>query len=676
MRQLTLFIFVILPFWLFAQVDTPVFSKQAGFYTGSTMVELTAPQGCVIRYTLNGDSVTSVSFLYQTKLTFNSTKVLRARCFSQNNALLPSEIVTKTYLVNENMTLPVLSITMAPYHLWDNEVGIYVAGTQVDTCNFYPYPCANYWQRWVKPAYVEYFDANKQQQVAQNVGIEITGGWSKANPKKGLLVQFDHDDFGDGKVNNWPLMPDKPHVTTWKNLHLRPSSNGVNNVFAFDAWLEKAMKTTNNDYIAYQPAHILLNGAYWGIYELRERQDKHFLRYNYGLDKDSVDILRFPESSDFYGNTNYYAVQGGTDSLWKKTVRILDNADPKSANFYSIIDQEFDLANYIDYFIVQTFIGNNDWIGPWYNNIRVWRPQTVNGKWRYMLWDLDGALGEQWDARYTPCFNNINYARNPDEYTLEHSWMFDKMCRNKEFQHRYAQRFTELINTILTPKHLTNVADTVRMELNADIARNFTRWEGMKSDWWAQYDKSIDWAEKRQSCVNTDVARAMVLKGAITLNVKTQPLDAGLASVAMIEDIVGEWKGYFFRDFPVKIGVEAKDGWIFSHWGAVGDVLDNPKSLSFEQNFEKSTTLTAYFIPKEKVQGFKDGAALYPNPANQWVFVQSDTPLGKCFLRDALGRLVLSFETEENYGSFDVEGLADGVYWLETKEWSRALFKI
>ncbi len=672
MRFFTL-VAICLPVWTLAQAPAPVFSSQAGFYSGLMSIELTASSDYDIRYTTNGDSVSQYSTLYHQALKFSSTTVLRARCYPHGMFVQAGPIVTQSYIINENLQLPVLSITMATYHLWDINVGIYVEGDQIDTCNFYPYPCANYWQGWVKPAYVEYFGQDKQLKVAQNAGIEITGGWSKANPKKGFLLQFDHDDYGDGKVKDWPLMPDKPTVTTWKNLHVRPGGNGLHSQFGHDAWIQKAMKETHNDYIAYQAAHVFLNGQYWGVYELREREDKHFIRYNYGVDKDSVDVIRFPESSNFYGISNYYAVQAGSDSIWKQTVRRMHDANPKDAGFYGLIDAEFDLDNYIDYFAVQTFIGNNDWLGPWFNNIRVWRPQTLTGKWRYMLWDLDGSMGEQWDDRYTPCFDNIQYARHPDGWVIEHSWMFDKMCQNPQFQEQFARRYVDLLNTVLSPAHLTEVANEIRDGVEPDIIRNFLRWGGSKSFWRQQFELNIEWARQRRACAANQVAKALSLKGSVALSLEMQPAAAGRASVGIVTDIVAPWYGIFFKDYSVSVGVEPEEGWIFSHWESDGDPLAQPDSAHFEHQFTQYTKLTAYFIPKVNVAGFSDGAVLYPNPATDWVFVQSEKALGLCTLRDALGRFVSTFQTANTYARFNVEGLPAGLYTLHADTWVRKI---
>ena len=42
--------------------------------------------------------------------------------------------------------------------------------------------------------------------------------------------------------------------------------------------------------MSYRPAAVFLNGEYWGILNIRERVSKYYLRENYHLDENSVDI--------------------------------------------------------------------------------------------------------------------------------------------------------------------------------------------------------------------------------------------------------------------------------------------------------------------------------------------------------------------------------------------------
>ena len=67
------------------------------------------------------------------------------------------------------------------------------------------------------------------------------------------------------------------------------------------------------------------------------------------------------------------------------------NAD----DYYDFANSKFDLENFKDYFIIQTYIQNSDWMGIWWglNNTKLWRPQTEDGRWRYVIYDTDAAFG-------------------------------------------------------------------------------------------------------------------------------------------------------------------------------------------------------------------------------------------------------------------------------------------
>lgn len=658
--------------WLVAQ--TPTFSHTAGFYSGTLNLELSGPANCTIRYTLTGDSVQASSPVYTGTLPLTHTRVVQARCFP-NDGGAPGPVVTQTFLVNEVVTLPVVSLTVAPYHLWDENVGIYVEGPQIDTCNFYPFPCANYWQGWEKPAFVEFFEPGQNRKFGQRTSVEVTGGWSKANPKKGLLLKFDHDVYGGGKVKDWPLMPDKPHLTTWKKLHLRPGGNGQTGLFQHDAWLQRVMRNEHTDYMAYRPAHLFLNGEYWGIYELRERQDAHYVQYNHGVDNDLVDLLRFP-ASGYYQPVYYYETQEGTDTEWLQTVGALQNLSPFTEAFYTAANEEFDLDNYIDYFAFQTFIGNNDWLGPWMNNIRTWRQQGPTGKWRYMLWDLDGSCGEQWDwGRYTPCFNTIHYARHPEWWSEnEHNWMFDKLLLNPQFRDRFVNRYADLLNYTLQPSRMRNLAYQMRDELRPDINRNFNRWWGNTTDWQLRIDNSLSWATARIGCTRQHLSVECDAGSQVLVTLEVKPSQAGKASINSIGPFERTWTGTYFSEVPVSVRVEAASpGWVFSHWESDGEVLLQPDSSHFTQKIGSNSRLTAFFaVSDPRENGTGDPVFVAPNPSADLVFVKADTPLGTCILTNELGQEQLRFSSPQTQYVFSVTGLLPGVYFLKSEGWAKA----
>ena len=40
-----------------------------------------------------------------------------------------------------------------------------------------------------------------------------------------------------------------------------------------------------------RPSILFINGEYWGIQNIRERQDKYYINSIHGIDKDSIDII-------------------------------------------------------------------------------------------------------------------------------------------------------------------------------------------------------------------------------------------------------------------------------------------------------------------------------------------------------------------------------------------------
>jgi CotH kinase protein/Chitobiase/beta-hexosaminidase C-terminal domain/Secretion system C-terminal sorting domain len=654
----------------FAQGVAPEYSLPAGFYSGTRSLSLSAPLGYQVHYTLDGDSVTALSPLYTTPLSLSQTTVVRARCYSEQGQAAVGDMRTQTFLFNENTQFPVISISIRPKDLWSNSEGIFVKGPQIDTCNFYPYPCANFWLGWEKRAYFEYFNPQKQLEQTRDIALEVTGGWSKANDKKGLLLHFDYDDWGFEKVKNWPLMPDKPQLTNWNKLHLRTGGNGENSLFGHDAWLQRAMRHTHNGYIAYRPALLFINGTYWGVYEMRERQDKHFVRYNYEVDKDSIDLIRFPGGG--YYQAPVREVQAGSDSAWLRTLYLLRSMHPQTEGYFDLLQAQLDLPNYMDYFAWQTFIGNNDWLGPWMNNIRIWRHQHPQGKWQYLLWDLDGSMGEQWDQRYTPCLDNIKYAREPDYWLNEHSDLFNRACLNPEFRRRFTERYIELLNTTFRKDSLVRYAQQVRSELQAELPRDYTRWYRNFDQWQQNHAGTLSWMEQRWRCVPAMLRQNLGLQHIGIVTLRSDPPLAGIFNVGQLRDLSSGNQVVVSTDFGTpEFEVKPQHGWQFSHWEVDGVRFSEQPRVAFAPN--RSEELTAVMIAEPNDFALESWGQVYPNPNTGRLYVQSEAAIGTALLFDVSGHLVRRFSSTTGAAVFDVSDLPDGMYFFRAQAWPRPL---
>ena len=66
------------------------------------------------------------------------------------------------------------------------------------------------------------------------------------------------------------------------------------------------------------------------------------------------------------------------------------------------------MESFIDFQIAQIFFDNRDAGG----NIRYWRSQEPNSKWRWILYDMDWAMGLHNADAYA--FNSLEFHTSPD----------------------------------------------------------------------------------------------------------------------------------------------------------------------------------------------------------------------------------------------------------------------
>ena len=52
------------------------------------------------------------------------------------------------------------------------------------------------------------------------------------------------------------------------------------------------------DVQAYRPAVLFLNGKYWGIHNIREKINEHYIAENFGVDPNEVNLLEDNGSVD------------------------------------------------------------------------------------------------------------------------------------------------------------------------------------------------------------------------------------------------------------------------------------------------------------------------------------------------------------------------------------------
>lgn len=528
----------------------PVLSASEGYYTTSQSVSMSSPSATAqIRYTTNGNEPTSASTLYNgTPIPVSSTRIIRAACFSTANKL-PSRSVANTYFMN-NMghTVPVISVITDDANL-NGSTGIF----------------SNTDKEWEKPCYVEYFDAEKHKLFEQFSGIQVDGGagGSRTHPQHSFRLEFDNNLYGEGDVDH-VLIPDRPERNDYKSIYLR---NGSNQYLTFqfkDAMETKMMGFNNlNYYSACTPAVVYINGAYFGLYEMREKLNDEFFEKNYGATIDSSFHLL---SLSYYYKSVLRALEGSVDEFTNDYNRFI-SLNPSATDYLQNADQILDIDQYTDYIIAQSWIAHTDWP---HNNIKMVKGDFNRHRWQFILQDLEWALSPNgWSDSN---FNHLVYmaSKGNDNMYLR---FWTELKKNKTYRTNFINRFADLMNTSFLPANTTDIAQSIYDASLPEMRAEYVRWGGGESQAtnnMTQYARNLvifkNELNRRSSIVRTDIQEYFTLTGIHSLELQVLPAGAGVIQINTITPQSYPWTGIYFGGAPVKMEAKGTGNYVFDGW--------------------------------------------------------------------------------------------------------------
>lgn len=516
----------------------------------------------VIRYTTDfsepnedSEAITGNLFIY-----LNTT--IKLKVYREN--ALQSEILTLSYLFSEeDLSLDVISITAPAENLFGG-LGIYdneSNGAEVE-------------------ASFELFE-NGQTVISQNVGIKIHS--PDTRDQLGFRI-YARSAYGENRFNH-PIFSQK-ELSSFKTLILRNGGNDgaeleethFRDALGHELYLEL---NPENGMACYKPVNVFLNGEYWGIYNLRERQDEYYLEDNYDVSPESVDFLEY----DFHEENHMKTISGDWDNWNELQNFVLDNDLSISENFQTI-DDWVDLDNFIDYQLFQIAIGNQDWCN---NNIKFWRP-IADGKWKWVMWDVEYGFGTFGSAPVgSPEFNFFGMAItwggwNNGDYT----WLFRKLLENTDFRTRFITRTQDLLNTSFRPSHLEqNIAAKIEL-IEDDIPYQFDKWGSSLGEWETSIDELLFYIDQRGYYLLENISQWYDFDSTtheIEIDISEQ--EAGtikLNTILLDNETIGAqentfpWNGIYYGTQQLNIEALENPGYTFSHWE--GDLFSEDAAIT------------------------------------------------------------------------------------------------
>lgn len=556
----------------------PAFSVAPGNYTVAQNIVLSSPDPNVsIYYTTNGTVPTTASTLYTGPINVAVTTVIKARAFSTNPLIAPSFVETNTYLINENTTVNVLSVT-------GNYNQLFASGQQ-------------------QYSSLEFFDKNKTFQFEVEGQVRRHGNDSWMYPQKGMRFHV-RDESGVNADIDYPLFSGTTRDTFGVILIKAAGSDNFDGGPFRAAHMRDAFAQTlaeryalEMDFRRYEPTILFINGQYWGLYEIRERVDADYTEYNYGQSEKKVDMLRY------WGGLN---VEYGSDTGWNNLYNFIMANNMANAANYNHVTQYLNVESFIQYFIFNQYLVNTDWLN-W--NTMWWRGRGGQGeKWRYILWDEDNIL--DLGQNYTGV-GNTTYQNDPcdpismfqNNSNIKHTDMLARLLQNPDFTMLYKQTWIDMLNGPFKCENILYHFDSIHAIITPEMQRQCTRWGAN----FAQWQNNVQYAR------NQIVGRCAVITGKIDTcldlqmrNLKWNVFPANIGKIELDASTLNPYPGskLVMSDTVHTLqAISTTANWIFDHWEktANGNTftvnnLANPVTYDFNDD-DSITAVFVYYNP-------------------------------------------------------------------------------
>ena len=461
-------------------VNDPQFSHERGFYESSFSLTLTtSTSGAVIRYTTDGtDPTLSNGITYAAPIAINTStssigRYIRAAAFKAGYQ--PSPIKTKTYLMNATTAmkgLPAVCLSGSASQVFYNPNGIMaISGGAWGGSGWYKINASDYnnvighGMDFERPVSMEYLRFADGMELQEDCGIRvhgsawmrprytlpsINGTWSGTN-KYSFRLYF-RSVYGDSKFRH-PILEKFPEVEKMDTFVLRAGHNDQTNPFVRDEMIRRLQYRMGHQASRGTFVNLYVNGSYKGYYNLCERIDEGYCQQWFNSDKE-WDVVGWVQPD------NVLEIKDGDAIAFNAFINYAQTNNLTNPLYYAEVERQMDMTGFADYIIAQCWGGNWDWPQ---NNWTATSERSPERKWRFFVWDAEGAMDGNLDQ------NRFNVL-NSDGTSL--SRLYRAVKSNEDFRVLFADRLHKhFLETdgVMTKPNLTSLFQELAGEVQGVI---------------------------------------------------------------------------------------------------------------------------------------------------------------------------------------------------------------
>ncbi|MBO6075952.1 MAG: CotH kinase family protein [Fibrobacter sp.] len=565
---------------------------KSGFYNEPfTLNPPSLPEGVTLRCTTNGSVPTESS------PEFNSPKRIEHsvsfRCATFKKGAISNTVTTRTFFVDEDqVNMPIVAISVDSSFFREHYIK-----TSCDA----PKNCkdsAGLYADVEYPIHVEYFENGSFTKDGstweKDAGISLMGGYSRLNDKKSVSIRL-REEYEDGSIN-YPLFETRKGVNDkYKSFNLRNNGNRYVSDYIEDAMGGALLEGTSVDYQRSRQVVVFYNGRYYGIHDMRERFNKHYVETNYKIEANTVNFIK-------HLGKEVEASNGTTDAYMNMLhfVATNDFSGENNAN-YASAKLLLDVGNLADYMAAEIYMHNGDWPN---NNVRAW--MAPEHPWKFMVYDLDHGFDWMWGVNGGEFDQGSNMfawikkggGNKPCKEEGCFANLYIQLIKNPEFKRMFINRSAVMFNSYTNGKNVEKIVDAMTSKIDAqEMERDLAKFKQNEKYYSNSCGKGFDktgsclktWAASRDSKVIQEYEEEFGLSGTATVTIAASGSGTVLMEGAALPGGATSYKGKFFVGNPILLTAVPSAGASFTGWS--DGVADNPRLVEPTEG----ATFTAQF---------------------------------------------------------------------------------
>jgi len=567
-------------------------SLQSGFYSEPIKLNPPSlPEGVKLRCTTDG------SVPNENSPEFNSSKTIdhsvSFRCATFKKGALSNTVTTRTFFIDEDpVKMPIVAISVDSSFFREHYIKTKCDSPKGCSDSIGLYADVEY------PIHVEYFEKGSSTKGGatweKDAGISLMGGWSRLNDKKSVSIRL-REIYEDGSIN-YPLFETRKGVNDkYKSFNLRNNGNRYVSDYIEDAMGGAILEGTSVDYQRSRQVVVFYNGKYYGIHDMRERFNKHYVETNYKIDANTVNFVK-------HLNKDVEASSGTTDAYMNMLhfVATNDFSGENNANYESV-KLMLDVGNLAEYMAAEIYIHNGDWPN---NNVRAW--SAPGYPWKFMVYDLDHGFDWMWGVNNQEFVQETNMfawikkggGNKPCKEEGCFANLYNQLIKNPDFKRMFINRSAVLFNSYTNGKNVEKVVDAMvatidPSEMDRDLAKFKQTEKGYRNSCSEGFSKTgsclKSWASSRDSKVIQEYEEEFGLSGTASVTISASGKGTVLMEGAALPNGATTYKGKFFIGNPILLTASPAEGASFIGWS--DGVIDNPRLVEPKEG----ATITATF---------------------------------------------------------------------------------